>query len=60
MLNATVSLILTFLWGFGSQVDRRISGAHEGCVFALAVTEFGFISGGKDGFIKIWTWEFQV
>ncbi|EGD79298.1 hypothetical protein PTSG_09714 [Salpingoeca rosetta] len=41
-------------------VERRIEDAHVGGVYCLQATEFGFISGGKDNLVKLWTWDFEM
>eukprot|EP00049_Salpingoeca_infusionum_P014678 m.277472 g.277472 ORF g.277472 m.277472 type:complete len:800 (+) comp15728_c1_seq5:113-2512(+) len=43
------------------QAERCIAAHTDPAgVFSLQTTSYGFVSGGKDGVIKVWSWEFQL
>lgn len=43
----------------GSQLDKSVS-AHSGSVNTLFVTNEGLVSGGRDGFVRLWTVALEI
>ncbi|KAJ8309461.1 hypothetical protein KUTeg_014335 [Tegillarca granosa] len=47
-----------YIWK-GNNLDRVIQAAHNGAIFTLDMSEDGFVTGGKDGVVKLWDSDFK-
>eukprot|EP00054_Salpingoeca_dolichothecata_P013448 m.75103 g.75103 ORF g.75103 m.75103 type:complete len:757 (-) comp20486_c0_seq1:26-2296(-) len=40
-------------------ISRVLLRAHQGAIYSVKATSDGFVSGGRDNRVKLWTWDFE-